>query len=302
MHLGLAIVSGILLCGGCHASSTSNSPTATSNSSTASRPTAGVQQNNPPSTTVDPTVSLTPMDLAFERGLGVSRQELTSAVIDARFDYVVTCVDRLGYEASRADFPESTDPPPPPPFGGVAETALTILDSIAGGPSAPAAVPGRDEAINQCYLEAADALPDPTTAFFDWLSQAASDLAARTMADPRVVAAEASEADCLRELGIDQSPNALSDTYVERADDILSAYRNGGLALEPARAQLNELAADEGAVAPGISDCIRQRVLAQDAVYNEYEQEFVEQHAQAVAEQVAIAREGLSPYRDYLPD
>lgn len=227
--------------------------------------------------------------------------ELYAAVDEARFDFIVGCMRKDGWDFDRSMLPSSYEPMEASSdlLGTSAANAISMIETLEGSQGDPApdaegtqdTVPprpqrARDEsgAVSACFDQALAEVPNPLEPLQSWLEHEQSYLEDYVRTDRRVADALAAQDRCFRESGYDFRDVGDANDYVAaKATPILEGYGSGELDASEAIEMLQPIAKEGGEIAAVLGPCLTARLAVEFAVRSEYELEWLQKNSDRVA-------------------
>ena len=307
-----AILTSLLICG----CSSGDGPTADNGQGAASPTEAGPEPSHSPEdpasdNSEDAAVGTSLIETAITEVAGYTQNDVAAAVNAARFDSIVACMAKKGWDFSHSDLPDPGLDPNESigPFGTQLEY---FLDELAAPEDPPETVEAEDDADHplernedefECWVEADEKYPDPLQTMWAWLDRKTEDLDKRVRNDPRLAAAKEVSARCIAATGYDfTSMDDATGFILDAAFNVWNRYRSGGITRDDARSELLDLSTQAADLEEEFQLCDRELFAVIADVRAEAEAEFLNEHGDRIALIAADYSDRLDLYRDYLPD
>ena len=263
------------------------------------------------------TVSGSPTQQKIAELVGPDVLAVYEAVDEARFDFVVGCMRRDGWEFDRTMLPSVGEPIVGGPLVAAGpENAVRMVEALEAhrtgqantGSSAPAgadraSLDERNRAIGECFDRALAEVPNPIEEFQQWLATEQSALEDLVRSDERVIEAIDRERRCFSSSGYDfRTAGDANQYFDELVEPILQAYGSGEIDAETALIRLEPIVAEADDVAAVLNPCVEERLATEFTVRSEYELEWLDENADRVALAATELIGSLDGIEDFLPE
>ena len=239
---------------------------------------------------------------ALKSAMGMSVADFSALVERRQLDWTANCVRASGFDVSSSDLPAPTGAliPDTSDYSSVfGSTSRRILESYEqsvaqerSGSLRSTAPSPRGDAIDQCLERSGEAVPNPLLKFSQWMADKSADARLKELNSQRVVDARAGESRCLSDLGYPQSDaTELSNSFADRAQDIIEMASNGEIESTQAISMLGEVVADEESIAAQVVKCLTPRLQAEKDSGRIASEKFFEENSDLMAEQLQILRD-----------
>lgn len=255
-----------------------------------------------------------PIAAAVTEVAGYTEIAVSTAVNNARFDSIVTCMTSQGWEFGYADLPEAGPSSEPIRyFGSQIQYYLDQIDVLAGGGGEDLASQGTeadrgrgsvefDQDQFECWVQAETQFPDPLIQLWTWVAEETTDLDTRVRQDDRIVAAREASVACLAASGYEfTSIEAAGNHFNDLADQTWIRFTNGTISGDVARSELLSISEQMSGVEEYVRTCDIELAAVQETVRAEYEEAFLDENGARIALLAAEYAELLTRYLEFMP-
>jgi len=245
---------------------------------------------------------------------GYTEIDVTTAVNNARFDSIVTCMTTQGWEFGYADLPEagpSTEPISY--FGNQIQYYLDQIDVVGAdsedNPSSQETESDQsrdsiefDQDQFECWIQAENEFPNPLEPLWAWIAEETTDLNTRVTQDNRIAAARKVSSACFAASGYEfTTVEAAGNHFNELADQIWVRFTSGAITGDAARSELLPISDQLDELGNYVRACDIELAAVQEKVRAEYEEAFLSANGTRIALLAADYSELLTMYLDFLP-
>lgn len=230
---------------------------------------------------------LPPIYQVLEDALGMPLSDVTTAINRRQVSYVKECVEARGFVVVEGDLPD--DAPP------AAATATNVGPALTVDPPPGESSPEKTEAIGACLDESLRELSNPFEEFQAWILAESKDISARVDSDERLREALAKETECLAKLGVESYTEAL-EALARETSSVMERSASGELSKSTAETMLADLARRETELRELVRGCTANTERIRQAVFAEYQAQFVEENAEAISEEIARLMPQFEPF------
>lgn len=255
-----------------------------------------------------------PIAAAVTEIAGYTEIDVTTAVNNARFDSIVTCMTTQGWEFGYADLPEagpSTEPISY--FGNQIQYYLDQIDVVGAdsedNPSSQETQSDQsrdsiefDQDQFECWVQAENDFPNPLEPLWAWIAEETTDLNTRVTQDNRIAAARKVSSACFAASGYEfTTVEAAGNHFNELADQIWVRFTSGAITGDAARSELLSISEQLDELGKYALACDIELATVQEEVRAEYEEAFLSANGARIALLAAEYAELLTMYLEFLP-
>lgn len=265
----------------------------------------------------DPVIELPdelPIAAAVTEIAGYTEIDVTTAVDNARFDSIVTCMTTQGWEFGYADLPEagpSTEPISY--FGNQIQYYLDQIDVVEAdavdNPSSQVTESDQsrdsiafDQDQFECWVQAENEFSNPLEPLWAWIAEETTDLNTRVRQDNRIVAAGKASSACFAASGYEfTTVEAAGNHFNELADQTWIRFTSGTITGDVARSELLPISEQLDELGKYALACDIELATVQEEIRAEYEEAFLSVNGTRIALLAADYAELLTMYLEFLP-